>query len=144
MKKYYVNFDEGLYENPSISEEEFDKFETASNFTVIGYDGDEKPKGCRFSSRGIRAVYFKKMNLFDTREEAESYMNQTFKDMLAELEKDLKKIQTKVRNIKNNLSRLDEADEADEEDNETVYYCIDGVDYPKEEFYRIIKERGEI
>ena len=108
MKKFFANIDSGnLYEDPHITEVEYDHFADNSESTVVGYDGDVLPVGLsRSEKKNIRFSLFWRHTLYDTYEDAENYIKQQLERRLEEIKPEFEKLQTEIKNIETALKKI--------------------------------------
>lgn len=108
MKKFFANIDSGnLYEDPHISEVEYEHFADNSESTVVGYDGDVLPVGLlRSEKKKIRFSLFWKHTLYDTYEDAADYIKQQLDRRLEEIKPEFEKLQTEIQNIETALKKI--------------------------------------
>lgn len=107
MKKFFVNLNVGnYYESPYIKEVEYDHFEKSSEHIIIGYDGDTLPDSVQRRRREIRFSFFFDNTLYDSEEDAKTYLITTLEEHLKEIEEKLDPLLTKQKNIKKILSTI--------------------------------------
>lgn len=109
MKKFFVNLRAGnYYDSPHIKEIEYDHFDSISEKTIIGYDGDILPDGLQRRYGQIRFSLFFSDSLHDTLEDAKKYLKNTLKNHLKEIESEFEKLQKQVNNIKEALYKYED------------------------------------
>ena len=105
MKKFFANLGaDNYYESPYIKEVEYDHFEKTSEHIIIGYDGDILPDSIQRRSKEIRFSFFFEDTLYDSEEDAKTYLRTTLEEYLKEIEEKLGPLLTKQKNIKKILS----------------------------------------
>lgn len=105
MKKFLANLGlDNYYESPYIKEVEYDHFEKLSERIIIGYDGDILPDSVQRRNREIRFSLFLEDTLYDSEEEAKTYLITTLEERLKEIEEKLGPLLIKQKNIKKILS----------------------------------------